>query len=149
MLLVSLFFDDMYTYPIAILDLFADSQVVRVVMIVVLLPREEGLQGLRDAALALAFPLKQLRAVFEASQLGEDASPCPTGRRINRHPKMMILLRDCQRLMLAPYILVLGEDSERRTPIVLTYLLTLKGISFSGPRHIRCYGMITTTLQSA
>ncbi|KAK1572907.1 hypothetical protein QYE76_027174 [Lolium multiflorum] len=63
--LASLFSDDMYTYPTAILALFADSQVVRVVMTVVLLPREEGMRGLRGAALALAYPAKQLRAVFQ------------------------------------------------------------------------------------
>jgi hypothetical protein len=99
-------------------------------MIVVPLPREEGMRGLRGAALALAYPPKQLRAVFQVAQLGEDVSQWPIGRKINKHHKMMTLLRDCQRLMLAQYILVLGEDFERRTPIDLRNPLTLMEINF-------------------
>ena len=41
--LASLFSDDMYTYPTAILALFAHSQVIQVMMVVVLPPREVGL----------------------------------------------------------------------------------------------------------
>ncbi|KAK1684780.1 hypothetical protein QYE76_045628 [Lolium multiflorum] len=72
--LASLFPNDMYTYATAILALFADSQVIRVVMTVALLPREEGLRGLQDAVLAVACLLEHLRLLVQAAQLGEEAT---------------------------------------------------------------------------
>jgi hypothetical protein len=108
MLLASLFPDDIYTYPTAILAPLADSQEIRVVMAVALLPREEGLRGLPDAVLALVCLLKHLSILAQAVQLEEGARQLLRERRTSMLHKRMILLRGCHSSMWAVHIVLIG-----------------------------------------
>jgi hypothetical protein len=66
--------DDMYTYPTAILALFALSQEILMRTHMVLLPREAGKKGLQGVVQALACLPEQPRAVVQVVQLGGEAS---------------------------------------------------------------------------
>lgn len=136
----SLLTDDMYTYPTTIIALFSHSQIVGVEKNVAVLPREEGLQGLHFDALAVV-PLRLL----VAAQLGDAPRQLAVRGRINRqHKKMM---RSCQPLMLAMYMLVHGDGLEKITPTALRHPLP-SGESCSGPRHSKCCGTSTMTPKS-
>jgi hypothetical protein len=79
----------MYTYPTAILALFSHSQVVGVVSHVAMLPREEGLLIL-PAVLVVAYPLKLIRVLTLAAQLGVEPSLLVARKRISMPPKRMM-----------------------------------------------------------
>jgi hypothetical protein len=82
--------DDTYTYPTAILALLSHSQVVGVVSHnVAMLPREEGLLIL-PAVLVVAYPLKLIRVLTLAAQLGVEASLLVARKRISMSPKRMM-----------------------------------------------------------
>jgi hypothetical protein len=73
----------MYTYPTAILALFAHSQVIQVMNPVVLFPREGGMRGLQGVAQALVCLADQLREVVQVVQLEVKARQWPRERKTN------------------------------------------------------------------
>jgi hypothetical protein len=73
----------MYTYPTAILALFAHSQVIQVMTPVVLFPREGGMRGLQGVEQALVCLAEQLRAVVQVVQLEVEARQWPRERKTN------------------------------------------------------------------
>jgi hypothetical protein len=78
----------MYTYPTAILAPLSHSQVVGVVRAVAMLPREEGLLIL-PVVLVVAYPLKLIRILTLAAQLGVEPSLLAR-ERISKPPKRMM-----------------------------------------------------------
>jgi hypothetical protein len=107
---------------------FANSQKIGVVRIVPLLPSEGGTQGLHHDVLVVV----HLRLLV-AAHLGDEPRQLAVRGRINMQHKEM--MRSCQHLMLAMYMLVHGEDLEKTTPIALRHALTQGEIKCSGPRH--------------
>ena len=111
---------------------FAYSQVV-LVMTLVLLPRGAGMRGHRGVELALVCLAKQLRAVDQAAL--HEVGPSQQGRKgkAKIQFQIMTLWRKCQHTTLVPYTLLVGEDSERRIPIVSRREPTTLELGNSGP----------------
>jgi hypothetical protein len=137
----------MYIYPTAIFTLFALSQEILMRTHVVLLPREAGKKGLQGAVQAISCLPEQLRAVFQVVQLGVETSQLARERKTNMQLQRMILLRRCQHSMWAQYILLIGEDSERKILIGSRKGLTLVEIGYFGPTLKHTYGKISITPQ--
>jgi hypothetical protein len=80
----------MYTYPTAILVLFSHSQIVGMVSHhVAVLPSEEG-RLILPAVLVVVHPLKLIKVLTLAAQLGVEPSLLLPSTRISMLPKRMM-----------------------------------------------------------